>query len=333
MQLIHDYNCQNCGPDKGGRGVTYWGPANTQAIAPGGTVNWTFTGTQPRCYQDTIDNCNVSFNLFTEANATSYDYVGPVKIKLNGTDIGTDNYHSKIQGHDLSIAVDLAPNAQYDDNGPNTISIVNNDSQVTVDIALLQIARVYYMCWLPCDVSGYCDNSGRCSGANPDCQAYSYTGYAGLDSTRVDHPCNLSYGGYSYSYFKDTASPYTINPGSSQTWTWTNPSIPAGCSNNYVGPSRCLFNFNQCSLDTNAGGSDAPFNLSINGTAVYTGYLSKVAGKNAFPFIDLCQYQAQYNDSPGASNTLTLYNNATTAKIITDADAMDMYRIYRTSYL
>jgi hypothetical protein len=249
---------------------------------------------------------------------------------LNGNDIGTDIWHSKYQGHDLSIAVELANSGYLDDNGPNTLKFENRDTEVSMSIALLEILQVYGMCGLTCDnFPGSSDCSG-CGAKNPPCQSYSYTGYTGLDSTKSIHPCNKSYGDRSFTKFH-TSSPCTIPYNNSCTLTWQNPSTPSA---NYVGSSKCLFNFNQCSLSTGAAESDVTLDVYLNNSYIGSQYLSNVLGHRAFPSINLAQFGGSYRDNPGSLNTLVVYNRSSNANVIvgpgTD-NGVDVYRVYRTN--
>jgi hypothetical protein len=146
----------------------------------------------------------------------------------------------------------------------------------------------------------------------------------------VDHPCNTSYGDRSITYFH-TSSPCTIPHNNSATFTWTNPANPSG---NYVGSSRCFFNFNQCQLTGDETGSDVQFDITLNGSTIDTQYLSYKQSHNAFPFVDLAQFGGSYKDNPGSINTLVVYNRAPVRDIVSGIgsdNGVNIYRIYKTN--
>jgi hypothetical protein len=258
-------------------------------------------------------------------------YVGPIKVLLNGNDIETWTYHGKNASRNISVAVELGNSSNYlNDSGSNTLSLVNADDRVNVEIANLKITRVYGMCGLPCDnYPSESDCSGCTPAPSPECKSYQSPSSIGLDSTRDDHPCNLSCGNRSFTYFKTGNTPFSISPaGGTYSWYWINASNPSG---NYVGSSKCIFNFNQCSIYPDESYlNDVPFDIILNNTTIATYYMSNASGANAFPSIDLCNSGA-YNDNPGAYNTLTLKNRAPSATLITDSGGLNIYRVYRTS--
>lgn len=322
----YDFNCA-LNDSHGARGVTFWGPANTFSINPnGGSVTKSFTCTRPTCYQ-AKDNCLVSFNYFVGGGATDDD-VGPLVIKVNGEDLYTPNYHSKISGHNVKVCVDLGPPGfdGYNDWGYNEIEFINQDTQATMSIALLEIRRVYGMCGPTYDE--YCDDQVY-PYINPACQSGSASGNSGnMDYSRSDHPCNEGRGGYSYVYFKDSSFNGLIQPGSSHSWTFSCAPEPP----NYVSKDDCFFNFNQLYIRNDATSqNDVPFTISINGWGPLTYYHSKKEDHNCFVGINLGSFGGWYNDT--GSNTITLGNPQNNEVALLVNDDINIYRMYRTEYL
>ncbi len=355
-----DFNCGTFSTSQqsfGNKGVTIWGPMTTEIyLAPnGGTWTGTFTCTQPKCYQDTTD-CNLTFTIATVVTSTNND-VGPITQTFSSTKYSYVNgvyglyntsgsapfYHSRIEGHDVTLTQDLAqatdghnpPVEDADGNiikilndiGTNTITFTNNDTQVGVWIQGLQIVRGYDMLNLIDDMS---------TQTPPPCQPDNTQSGNSDFATRYDYPCNYEKcGGVSFTayqsddhYFILPVAPFPppfpgsiLYPNTTYTWSWTNPSATFQYINNYyndyVGRLHCLFNFNNVTLCDNNGKSDNTIQASTDDVAIALSlddvnweifYHCKDNYTVALG-VDLATdpYLSQYyNDNPGGSNTLYL---------------------------
>jgi hypothetical protein len=338
------YECALDGGDRVGcRGVTVWGPASTFEIGPNGGNNpVTFNCTHPKCWQGK-DVCNVYFKFQIEPSSSTRNDVGPLVLYVNGNDCGSKYYHSKIKGHDVTMAIDLGAdqdpgvNYWYNDTGYNTVTFSNQDPQRTIKISNLRIIRAYGMCGLDKENAGCCvgyNPGGECWNTGDPCGAAFTAGTNGnLDSTRNDTPCNFEdHGGLSYTSFaisgENNDQSLYINPNSSFSWSFTAPSRTSG----YIGPYSCLFNFNQIALDNTAPSDDVQFTISLKGNDIATYHHSRFNDHNIFPTVELCNFPSLYNDT--GTNTVTLKNKSASVKLhLLDNGGVNVYRIYKTKQL
>jgi hypothetical protein len=345
---MDDYECcpTNILPDHNGRGVTYWGPitATIQAITGTvpGTVSFAFTPTQPACYQ-LEDNCVVYFN--SNLNNANSNTDATIKLKINTFDPSIiclpriDGYVGN-QAFDLVNAKDNQGNPQYLGTITNSITFENH-STVEVTLTSLRIFRVYQMCNLDWDKMGCCEGTASCVSTFPApigtvaCSHGQSVASVGLDSTRVDYPCNFeTCGGRSYSFYKDPTFNNTIIPaGGTVQWTFDFSSFS---THNYLQGDVCLFNFNKIyptSTDTN--NNYIKLDTSINGNTLPWGFYLSNQGPSGgtqhplYPSRDLAGFLPYYHDS--GTNTITLINSGSVPVKMEDNYGVNIYRIYQTS--
>ena len=123
---------------------------------------------------------------------------------------------------------------------------------------------------------------------------------------------------------------YLTNPEASK---FVNPPSTSP-SNSICGPSSCLFNFNNLVLDSNNfGAADIVYTIAVNGTIFVTLlYWQKRHGHKRYrQSSSRCRLSARYNaynDSPGASNTVTLINQGSVTLHLRDGfDSGDPGRV------
>jgi len=329
----NDYNCSaTIGPNYGQRGITYWAQniGYYFSLAPnGGSNNISFTCDVPKCYQ-APDVCNILYTFRIGGNS-SKDDVGPLNIYLNGHLMGP-HYHSRIQGHDVTEAIDLVPvncaqgYCWFNDMGQNTLTFLNQDTQTTINIADFEISRSYGMCSVPYEDMGCCVSGNPC-GKSPACNPGFTPGSGGsFDRNRNMLPCNRELtGGRSATYFSYSNGD-NISPRSSVDFYF----YANATASDYQMKDQCLFNFNRIAINQASSGNDVQFNILINGTYATTYYHSKVLNHDIWPTINLINYSS-YNDK--GSNTITLYNNDTTVHVYTDPGGQNIYRYYYTQPL
>jgi hypothetical protein len=328
--VTNDYNCA-AAPNYGQRGVTYWakyGPYSFSLSPNNGSTNISFSCDVPKCYQGK-GVCNVVYKFGISGSSAGND-VGPLQIFLNNQSINTPNYHSRIQGHDVMVAVDLTPSPNlYNDTGLNTLTFYNQDTQVTANISNFLISRTYAMCSVPFEDNACCTAGNPCN-KSPPCDpgsGWPQGGNGSFDGNRLMIPCNREGGGGRGVANIHYANQDDIYPRNSQVFNF----YSNATASNYISRDQCLFNFNRIALDRNqTNGDDVQFNVLINGTYATTYYHSKVQGHDIWPTIDLASY-ASYSDT--GYNNITLYNNDTTVHIYTDPGGQDLYRIYYTQAL
>jgi|WetSurMetagenome_2_1015567.scaffolds.fasta_scaffold01645_5 hypothetical protein len=339
-----NYNCcestGNESQGQGGKAVTIWGPADVY-LPPNTDVPLQFTCTQPKCYISK-DSCNLTYTIQIDSSTANPDF-GPINLWLNGEQMG-DRFHSKIQGHDITETIDLAPIESYKDdasNGPNILTFRNAHpglAGIGATLKNLTIVRVYGMKGFDQEDVGQCANEVSTSGSSDF-------------ASRVDYPCNRENCGsrLSFSGFGKDDHVKMISLNEPVTWSWTNPqpTIFRGTSN-YLGPKSCLFNLNNIAIDNESSTNDVPFTISINGSPQVYFYHSKLnrhqgVGVDFATHPTLANY---YHDTPGSTNTVTLTNNSSTTKLVlcdgtydgvacppacSTAGNINIYRIYFTA--
>jgi hypothetical protein len=318
----------------GQQGVTVWGPASAFEIGPNNDHVVTFRCTHPKCYQGR-DVCNVYFRYEIEPSSSTRNDVGPLFMYMMGQH-GAGLYHSKIMGHDVTMAIDLAPmDTQYNDTGYNGIAFSNQDPQRTIKISNLRIIRAYGMCAMDKENATCCEENPTNDCWDNSCgrSGWIVAADGNLDNTRNDTPCNfedcggLSYTGFAIDWVNNDQTIY-INPNSSFSWDFIAPLRTSA----YIGPYSCLFNFNQIGLNDTAPGDDVSFTISLNGNDIATYYHSRWWDHNIFPTVELCDFPLVYNDT--GTNTVTLKNNSSNVKLhLLDNGGVNVYRIYRTKKL
>ena len=379
-----DYNCSTFSDymsQYGSKGCTVWGPMTTaiHLAANGGSWTGTFTCTQPKCYEST-DDCNMTYTIATNVTSTTGNDVGPITQTFSSTKPGyvngvhgvytlsgsSQHYHSKIEGHDVTITQDLVPADQGNnppvtdinghplkilyDGGANTITLTNNDPNIDVWIEGLQIVRGYGMDVLTNDM------------ANPSpCQPDNIPSGSNDFYLRQDYPCTYeTCGEVSFTAYLANDDYYSISgiagkgtvlyPNTTYSWSWPNPAVNCHYQgtnyNDYVGPFHCLFNFNNVELCDNNGNTnvqastdDVPIAISLDNVHWKTFYHCMDAYTVALG-LDLAtdSYLSQYyNDSPGASNTLYLkiLGNPGVNLLLHDGlvGNVNLYRWYKTASL
>jgi hypothetical protein len=352
---IQDFNCGTYSSTQsiGNKGLTIWGPKTTDIHLTSGQTSdpLYFTGTKPKCYSNSPSFCNVTYTLHTGVTSSS-DVVGPITMTLcssKGTS-SVSRYHSKVQGHDLIETHDVSQppaTTMYNDTSWNYLTFTNG-ANVDVWIQGLQVVRGYDMNNLATDMQTPCP-----------CQTDATEAERPDFASRLDYPCNYeNCGGLSFTtHAPDNHVYYTsgcpngtiLRPNQTYTWTWTNPSaVTHNGISNYVGPSHCLFNFNNVQLCDDNGNTpsnlqattdDIAFMLSLDNSHWSTFYHCK-NNLNMAHSIDLAthSYLSQYyNDAPNGSNTLYLriINNPGVNLLLIDGGLglLNLYRVYRTSSL
>jgi len=333
-QLYHYWQCYTLEPDYiGGRGVTYWGFPNgyNVDIAPDGTATFSFTCTTPKCFSDSVDNCNIYFNAYAKSN-TDPEPDANLTFKVNGT--AADGYwvsgvanHGARQGFDIT---QVDEGNAYNDLGANTFTI-HNQSDVTVAVEDFKIMRVYPMCNLSLGQSGECD--GTLGIMCPERQEEAPNGNLDADNPpydgRHDEPCNCEdYGSISFTTYNNASFAHTtIDPLATLevTFDWTDYSTL-----NYVRGSVCVFNFNQMYPTTLSTNTDVTLTAYLNNEATpfTTYYLSNQKEHMSYPSYDLMQATGYDDDGP---NTVKLVNNSDVPVKLNDDHGINIYRTYVTS--
>ncbi|MCL1976523.1 MAG: hypothetical protein FWG55_00185 [Candidatus Bathyarchaeota archaeon] len=335
---VNHADCSATSYTQGQKGVTYYKSTSNPYLNPKGQANdsWTvtWTGTRPRCYNNSPSVCNVSFDVLINSNTAANDV--QVNYNLNNKSQLGPIYHSRIQGHDITTIVDISQYLNsYNDVGVNTLTF-SNQSTVGVWINNLRIMREYGMCYLPLDANNSC--ASGLSGCSPG-TTYAATG--SLDAGRNDCPCNYqARGGLSVTGFGSYRGAGSLVPyGSTLTWIFKNPGYHTGQTPNYVGPAVCFFNLNNVDIKATSPDNDVRFQFDLNGHSIASMYNSRVSGHTSGAGIDLVKF-TYYNDAPNATNTLQLSNKTpSTTLVLRDgedvgqAGRINIYRVYNVTKL
>ncbi|MGD6806636.1 MAG: hypothetical protein ACQCN4_06720 [Candidatus Bathyarchaeia archaeon] len=319
MIMDPDCNCGIGGSNNGGKGTTVWFSDDVTLAVSGGNSSfhtWSFTDTMPRMYDSAQGGgthvCLVNYEIVTASNTAA-----PVTIGRYVN--GSLNYfgsivHSSVAGHNIVESFDLINTGVYNHGGQNSVTFVNY-SPIPVEIRNFNIIRAYAI-WGLRDETGYIDP--------PD-----VTPNGTIDYTRQDYPCNFDSIGerMSCTHWNEGAeSPISIAPGQYKRWIFTQPSSSIG---NYIGPYKCMFNFNNVTRD-NDSNPDLHYSVKLNGHVIADYYH---AGSSQFPTVDLTS-SVFYDDRPNATNTVDLCNNGTVNINLIDQGVggigcIDIYRFYK----
>jgi len=338
LEATSKCDCAPDGENSGQKGLTYYAASSNPYLGSGQSWTASWTGTTPKCYSSK-SACLVSFDVLINGTAASNDVT--VDYALKGTKVGTVR-HSRIQGHDVTQIMDIVPGSfapYYNDTGYNELKFTNTSS-VGVWINNLRIMRAYGMCALPCGPAGNC-NDNTCPPGTGNCSSektYANNGNLG----RNDCPCNYTNcGGLSFTAWgPDNTQGYRITPGASKTWTIHNPAYKSGQTPNYRGPAICFFNLNNVDISSPVSGSDVRFSFALNGHWIADMYHSrnKNANGNIGPGIDLVKWPQYFNDSPNATNTLTVTNQDSSTDILLmdgndtgNTGRINIYRMYNVT--
>jgi hypothetical protein len=356
------YNKTTLEPDgyepDGAKGTTIWFPKDVD-LAPGGSVTWSFTDTTPYCSFTNDPNdpnphthaCLLVYDFETKDSlpASYTPHYVKLRRKLNGSELES-SHHSPIGGHNVTEDYEfLAFNngTVYRSGQLNTLEMIN-DSPVNIQLKNVRIIRAYYLATL-----GYNYNPG---GGYP-CQSADSGANGTIDYTRQDYPCNYqTYGNrVSFTTFGNNGEGSTLAPGQSMKWELINPTETPHHAN-YVGPVACLFNFNNLQLQTDTSNHhDVHYVVKLNPTPedphiIGNYYHCGVGGVNwpngfpQYPTVDLAEFPLYYNDHPGASNIVELYNDGDVNLLLLDgydviingqrqSGRVNIYRFYKVANL
>ncbi len=316
--------------NNGGKGTTIWFSENI-SLGSMQEHSWTFTDTKPDCYSDSpndsTDGTQLCLIIYDIVTASDCQTSVPISRRLNNVDMGA-TVHSRYGGHNVTEAFDITQVVgAYNQGGLNTVTF-KNESSVTVQINNFRIIRVYAIYGINALGQTYC------TGALD-------TGVAGnLDYTRQDYPCNYANIGdrMSFVHYGADTSISTIAPGGTAEWQFQHP-LDA-YANNYVGPYACLFNFNNVTRFWIDFSYDLHYQIKLkdarpNGDGQFHVIADYYHGgiplyPSQFPTVDLAKSE-YYNDSPGATNYVQLYN-AGSVNLYIDSGALggiDIYRFYK----